>query len=65
MTLVAIPNETSPTDRRTAMSPANIAKLVQSGVDALVEEGLGVGSGFSDDQYRQAGAMVPQHPEEL
>jgi len=65
MTLVAIPNETSPTDRRTAMSPANIAKLVQSGVDALVEEGLGVGSGFSDDQYRQAGAMVTKNHEEI
>ncbi|MDH3809101.1 MAG: NAD(P) transhydrogenase subunit alpha [Desulfuromonadales bacterium] len=65
MTLVAIPNETSPTDRRTAMSPANIAKLVQSGVDALVEEGLGVGSGFSDYQYRQAGAMVTKNHEEI
>ena len=65
MTLVAIPNETSPTDRRTAMSPANIAKLVQSGVDALVEEGLGVGSGFSDDQYRQAGAIVTKNHEEI
>jgi len=47
------------------MSPANIAKLVQSGVDALVEEGLGVGSGFSDDQYRQAGAMVTKNHEEI
>ena len=65
MTLVAIPNETSPTDRRTAMSPANIAKLVQSGVHALVEEGLGVGSGFSDDQYREAGAMVTKNHEEI
>ena len=65
MTLVAIPNETSPTDRRTAMSPANISKLVQSGVDALVEEGLGIGSGFSDDQYRQAGAIVTKNHEEI
>jgi len=47
------------------MSPANIAKLVQSGVDALVEEGLGVGSGFSDDQYRQAGAEVTKNHEEI
>lgn len=65
MTLVAIPNETRPTDRRAAMSPANIAKLVLSGVDALVEEGLGVGSGFSDDQYRQAGAEVTKNHEEI
>ena len=65
MTLVAIPNETSPTDRRTAMSPANIAKLGQSGVDVLVEEGLGVGRGFSDEQYRQAGAMVTKNHEEI
>jgi NAD(P) transhydrogenase subunit alpha len=47
------------------MSPANIAKLVQSGVHALVEEGLGVGSGFSDDQYREAGAMVTKNHEEI
>lgn len=58
MTLVAIPNEASTTDQRTAMSPANIARLVRSGVEVLVEEGLGVGCGFSDDQYREAGART-------
>ncbi len=58
MTLVAIPNETSATDQRAAMSPASIARLVHSGVEVLVEEGLGVGCGFSDDQYREAGAKT-------
>jgi NAD(P) transhydrogenase subunit alpha len=47
------------------MSPANIAKLVKSGVDVLVEEGLGVASGFSDEQYRQAGAMMAGNHEDI
>ncbi len=58
MTLIAIPNETSSMDKRTAMTPTNAGKLVRSGADVLVETGLGTGCGFSDDQYREVGAGV-------
>jgi NAD(P) transhydrogenase subunit alpha len=58
MTLIAIPNETRPTDKRTAMTPTNIGKLVRYGADVMVEAGLGAGCGFSDDEYLEVGARV-------
>lgn len=58
MTLIAIPNETSAREKRTAITPDNAGKLVRSGADVLVEAGLGSGCGFSDEQYREVGAKV-------
>ena len=58
MAVISVPCETSPTDKRTAMTPANAAKLVSSGADVRVETGLGIACGFSDEHYREAGAKV-------
>lgn len=58
MTVISVPNETCTTDQRTAMTPANAAKLVRSGADVRVETGLGSGCGFSDEQYCEAGAKI-------
>jgi NAD(P) transhydrogenase subunit alpha len=58
MTLIAIPNETSTRDKRTAITPENTGKLIRSGAEVLVEAGLGCGCGFADEQYREAGARV-------
>jgi len=56
MTRIAIPNETSPKDQRTAMTPVNVGKLTRAGAKVLVETGLGEGCGYSDELYREAGA---------
>ncbi|MGK2906095.1 MAG: NAD(P) transhydrogenase subunit alpha [Desulfuromonadales bacterium] len=58
MTLIAVPNETSDGDKRTAMTPDNAGKLIGSGAAVLVEAGLGSACGFSDEQYRERGARV-------
>ena len=58
MTRIAIPNETSPKDQRTAMTPINLGKLVRAGAEVQVEAGLGTGCGYPDEQYREAGARV-------
>ena len=58
MTVITIPNEIGSADKRTAMTPANVGKLVISGADVLVESELGVCCGFSDDLYREAGARI-------
>jgi NAD(P) transhydrogenase subunit alpha len=65
MTLISIPNETGPSDKRTAMTPANVGKLMRSGADVLVESGLGISCGFSDDQYRESGARMTDNPQTL
>jgi NAD(P) transhydrogenase subunit alpha len=65
MTLISIPNETGPSDKRTAMTPANVGKLMRSGANVLVESGLGISCGFSDDQYRESGARMTDNPQTL
>jgi NAD(P) transhydrogenase subunit alpha len=65
MTLITIPNEIGPSDKRTAMTPANVGKLMRSGADVLVESGLGISCGFSDDQYRESGARMTDNPQTL
>jgi len=65
MTRIAVPNETGPTDKRTAMTPDNVGKLTQVGAEVLVESGLGLGCGFPDEHYQKAGARVTGNRREL
>ncbi len=55
---VAIAKETAPLERRVAIVPEVIGKLVKAGVDVLVEQGAGQGSAFPDSAYVDAGASV-------
>jgi alanine dehydrogenase len=45
-------------ENRVALSPAGAGALHHAGHRVLVQTGAGVGSGFSDAQYRQAGAHI-------
>jgi NAD(P) transhydrogenase subunit alpha len=65
MTVIFSPYEVTPSDKRTAMTPANVGKLVGYGADVRVESRLGSGCGFSDEQYREAGAVVSADRQEL
>jgi H+-translocating NAD(P) transhydrogenase subunit alpha len=55
---LGIPKETAAGERRVALIPDSIKRLVQKKIEVVVESGAGQGAGFSDDDYRQAGAEV-------
>ena len=55
---IGCPRELHPGENRVAMTPTNIKKLVRAGAEILVEEGSGVNSGFSDQEYKDIGAQV-------
>jgi alanine dehydrogenase len=55
---IGVAKEIKPQEYRVALTPAGALELVARGHDVLVEEGAGVGSAFSDDAYRQAGARI-------
>lgn len=55
---IGIPKEVKILEGRVALVPAAVGELVQSGHEVFVEQGAGIISGFSDDQYRAAGATV-------
>jgi len=56
--IIAVPKEIKREEYRVAVTPAGVAELTTAGHKLLVESAAGVGSGFSDDSYRQSGATV-------
>lgn len=47
-----------PAERRVALVPSAVEELVREGHEVIVERGAGVGAGFPDDAYSEAGAIV-------
>jgi NAD(P) transhydrogenase subunit alpha len=60
---VAVAKETFPGERRVALVPAAVAPLKKAGLDVAVETGAGAAAGFSDDDYRAAGAAIVSRDE--
>jgi len=56
--LWALPKEIKPDERRMALTPAGAAALRLHGHGLYIERGAGLGSGFSDHEYRAAGARI-------
>ncbi|HET9030981.1 MAG TPA: Re/Si-specific NAD(P)(+) transhydrogenase subunit alpha [Candidatus Aquilonibacter sp.] len=56
--IVAVPRETAPNERRVALVPETVQRLVKSGVDVRVEHDAGISAAFPDDEYTKAGASI-------
>jgi NAD(P) transhydrogenase subunit alpha len=55
---IAVVRETRPAERRVALVPEQVVKLVQLGYEVAVEPAAGERALYSDDAYREAGAEV-------
>lgn len=55
---VSVVKETFPGERRVALIPQGVAKLMKAGCEVLCEAGAGAECGISDDEYRDAGASI-------
>jgi H+-translocating NAD(P) transhydrogenase subunit alpha len=55
---VGVPRETIPGERRVALVPETVKKLVEAGLEVVVESGAGGGAGVADSEYAEAGASV-------
>jgi len=55
---IGIPREIKVKENRVSCSPANVGMLVRSGHSVCVEQNAGLGSGYDDEAYRQAGAEI-------
>lgn len=62
---VVVGREGHPRDRRVPLVPGGVEKLVQLGAQVVVEKGLGAHIGYSDKDYRKAGAEVVEDRGEL
>ncbi|MEL6606077.1 MAG: alanine dehydrogenase [Cyanobacteria bacterium J06614_10] len=55
---IGIPKETKDLEFRVGLSPASVKELCDRGHQVVVETQAGVGAGFSDEDYRAAGAAI-------
>ena len=62
---IAIPKETHPGENRVPIIPEHAKKLVRLGATLVVESGMGVGAGFTDEEYIDAGASISTNRSEL
>ncbi len=59
---IAVPMETTAGERRVALVPDGVARLVKAGHDVVVEPGAGAAAGFTDEAYSAAGASLAAVP---
>jgi H+-translocating NAD(P) transhydrogenase subunit alpha len=65
MVTVAVARETIPGERRVAMVPDSVGRLVRAGVQVRVQKGAGEGSLIPDHAYAEAGATLAEGSAEL
>ncbi|NTW52833.1 MAG: alanine dehydrogenase [Chlorobiaceae bacterium] len=61
---IGIPKEIKTLETRVGCTPAGVRHLVGAGHRVVVECGAGAGSGFTDEKYKRAGAILASSPEE-
>ncbi len=63
--IIGIPKEIKDNEYRVSLPPGGIRELTRRGHQVVVETNAGAGSGFSDEEYLQAGASVAGTAEEV
>ena len=56
--IIGIPKEIKSNENRVAMTPSGVSSLAINGHDIYVQKSAGEGSGFSDEDYIDAGAQI-------
>ncbi|MEN1968728.1 alanine dehydrogenase [Lentibacillus sp. N15] len=62
---IGIPKEIKNNENRVAMSPSGVVTLKNAGHEVYVETDAGMGSGFTDEAYKQAGAIITSTAKEV
>ncbi|MCF0068965.1 alanine dehydrogenase [Dyadobacter sp. CY261] len=63
--IIGVPKEIKNNENRVALTPAGVTELRKHGHAVYVQAEAGKGSGFSDEQYTQAGAVILTTIEEV
>lgn len=56
--IIGLPKEIKNNEFRVGMTPGNVSDYVHAGHTVLVEQGAGLGSGYTDQEYMDAGATI-------
>lgn len=63
--IIGVPKEIKTHENRVAIQPGGVVQLKRNGHEVLIENNAGVGSGFSNQQYIDAGATIIDDVEEV
>ena len=63
--IIGIPKEIKDNEYRVSLPPGGARELVRRGHSVIVQDKAGQGSGFSNDEYIQAGATIAQTADEV
>ena len=63
--IIAIPKETLAGESRVSVIPSTVDRLVKKGAQVIIETGLGLSIGFSDEDYKKSGATVENDRQHL
>jgi len=56
--IIGVPKEIKTEEKRVAITPAGVAALTTHGHKVVIEKRAGMGSGITDDAYKQVGAKI-------
>lgn len=56
--IIGVPKEIKNNENRVGLTPAGVSAFVKAGHKVFVQATAGIGSGFSDDEYKKAGATL-------
>ena len=62
---VGVPTEITTDEHRVAITPAGVRELVDHGKEVVVEQGAGLGSAITDDDYVAQGARIVSDADEV
>ncbi len=63
--IIGVPKEIKSHEDRVGLTPGNVQSLVGNGNTVYVETNAGNGSGFTDDEYLEAGATIETDPAKI
>ena len=63
--IAGIPKEIKTNENRVSMTPAGVSSLTARSHKVLIQSGAGTGSGFTDDEYTDAGAVIVSNAAEV
>jgi len=63
--IIGVPKEIKTDEFRVGVTPSGVRELVKHDNSVLIETGAGLGSGFEDFAYTQAGGMIVDNADEL
>lgn len=63
--IIGVPKEIKNNENRVALTPSGASLLINAGHQVYIEHHAGLGSGFGDEEYIQAGAVILQLAEEV